>query len=107
MQVFGTMIPTPKGYVRPSPVRQDEFGVPQLEICIDFDGETITNMVEARQHFLSLMEDAGHRCRLNPVVPQLTPGGPSTSAAPHACTDAASTASSTSGTDRSTSPTSS
>jgi choline dehydrogenase-like flavoprotein len=74
VQVFGTMIPTPKGYVRPSPVRQDEFGVSQLEICIDFDGETITNMVEARQHFLSLMEDAGHRCRLNPVVPQLTPG---------------------------------
>ena len=74
VQVFGTMIPTPKGYVRPSPVRQDEFGAPQLEICIDFDGETITNMVEAREHFLSLMEEAGHRCRLNPVVPQLTPG---------------------------------
>jgi choline dehydrogenase-like flavoprotein len=74
VQVFGTMVPTPKHHVRPSPDRRDGFGLAQLELCIEFDKETIENIVGAREHFLSLMEEAGHPCTLHPVVPQLFPG---------------------------------
>ena len=74
VQVFGTMVPTEKSFVRQSPYRQDELGLPQLEICIDFDSEVIANMVDARQHLLSVMDLAGHPSKLHPVVPQLTPG---------------------------------
>jgi choline dehydrogenase-like flavoprotein len=68
------MVPTPKHHVRPSPDRRDGFGLAQLELCIEFDKETIENIVGAREHFLSLMEEAGHPCTLHPVVPQLFPG---------------------------------
>ena len=74
VQVFGTMVPTPKNHVRPSPDRRDEFGMAQLEICIDFDKEALENIIDARQHLLSLMEAAGYPCTLHPVVPQLFPG---------------------------------
>jgi choline dehydrogenase-like flavoprotein len=74
VQVLGSMVPTPQGYVRPSPTGRDQFGFPTLDICLDFDAATIKNVEDTRVHFLGLMEEAGYRCRLDPVVPQLVPG---------------------------------
>ena len=74
VQVFGTMIPTEHNHVRPSPTRKDELGLPVLELAIDFDEPTLRNVSDARDHFLALMEEAGIRCTLDPVVPQLQPG---------------------------------
>ncbi len=74
VQVFGSMIPTEKHFVGPSPAGRDEFGLPRLEIHIEFDDQTVLNVEGARAHLLSLMDEAGYRCTLDPVVPQLTPG---------------------------------
>jgi choline dehydrogenase-like flavoprotein len=74
VQVLGSMVPTPQGYVRPSSTERDQFGCPTLEICIDFDAATIKNVEDARTHFIGLMGEAGYRCSLDPVVPQLVPG---------------------------------
>jgi choline dehydrogenase-like flavoprotein len=75
VQVFGSMRPTADRYVRPHPLQVDEFGLPQLEVCVRFDHDEVQNVVDSRQHLMTLMADAGYPCRLDPVVPQLVPGG--------------------------------
>jgi len=74
VQVFGTMIPSDAHFVRPSSTVKDEFGLPGLEICIRFDEAVLSNVVRARGHLMCLLEEAGIRCRLRPVEPQLRPG---------------------------------
>jgi choline dehydrogenase-like flavoprotein len=74
VQVFGSMIPSERFYVRPHPTQKDEFGLPQLEISLDFDADVIQNVVDARSWFIDLMGEAGYSCTLNPVVPQCVPG---------------------------------
>jgi choline dehydrogenase-like flavoprotein len=74
VQVFGTMVPTTENYVRPHDTARDEFGLPQLEVHIDFDGDAVKNVLSARDIFVSMMDEAGYRCSLQPVEPQLFPG---------------------------------
>jgi choline dehydrogenase-like flavoprotein len=74
VQVFGTMQPTEDRYVRPDAHATDEFGLPQLEVSIRFSPDELDNVMASRGHLLELMADAGYDCRLDPVVPQLTPG---------------------------------
>lgn len=74
VQVFGSMIPTERHFVRPHPTLKDEFGLPQLDIHLDFDAAVIQNVCSARSWFIELMGDAGYPCTLNPVVPQCVPG---------------------------------
>ncbi len=74
IQVFGSMIPSERFYVRPHPTQTDEFGLPQLEIHLDFDAEVTENVRHARSWFIDLMKEAGYNCTLNPVVPQCVPG---------------------------------
>jgi choline dehydrogenase-like flavoprotein len=74
VQVFGSMIPCPDFYVRPHATETDEFGLPQLELHLDFDPDVIKNVQAARSVFADLMEESGYPCRLNPVVPQCVPG---------------------------------
>jgi choline dehydrogenase-like flavoprotein len=74
VQVFGSMIPSERFYVRPDAARTDEFGLPQLELHLDFDPDVILNMHSARSSFMDMMGEAGYPCTLNPVVPQCTPG---------------------------------
>jgi choline dehydrogenase-like flavoprotein len=74
VQVFGSMIPSEKHLVRSSPTLVDEFGLPRLEIQIDFDRETVGNVEDARSRLLATMEEAGYRSRLDSVEPQLVPG---------------------------------
>jgi choline dehydrogenase-like flavoprotein len=74
VQVFGTMIPKEKYYLRPSADQKDEFGFPALEVHIEFEPEVLTNVVGAREHLLNLLEDAGHNGTIREIVPQLYPG---------------------------------
>jgi choline dehydrogenase-like flavoprotein len=74
VQVLGTMIPSERFYVRPHASQKDEFGLPQLEIYIEFDEDVLKNVHAARSWFMDLLGDAGFECRLNPVVPQCAPG---------------------------------
>lgn len=74
VQVFGTMIPKEKYYVRPSADQKDEFGLPALEVHIEFEPEVLDNVIAAREHLLSLLEDAGYKGTIREIVPQLFPG---------------------------------
>lgn len=74
VQMFGTMVPEAKHYVRPSPTARDAFGLPQLEIHLEFDEATRSNMVDSRAHLLSVLASAGIGARAHSVVPQLAPG---------------------------------
>jgi choline dehydrogenase-like flavoprotein len=74
VQVFGSMIPVPENNVRPSATSTDRYGLPLLEIQIDFDRRTTQNVEDARHHLLSLLDEAGYTSMLQPVEPQLVPG---------------------------------
>ncbi len=74
VQVFGSMIPSERFFVRPDRSRVDEFGLPQLDIHLNFDADVLDNIGAARSWFIDLMGEAGYPCRLDPVVPQCTPG---------------------------------
>lgn len=74
VQVFGSMIPSERFYVRPHPSRTDRFGLPQLEIHLDFEADVIQNVHSARSSFMDLMSESGYTCTLDPVVPQCIPG---------------------------------
>ena len=74
VQVFGTMTPKEEYYVRPSAEEKDEFGLPALEVHIEFEPEVLANVVGARKHLLDLLDDAGFRGTIRDIVPQLFPG---------------------------------
>jgi choline dehydrogenase-like flavoprotein len=74
VQVFGTMVPEEKYYVRPSSNEKDEFGFPALEVHISFDEKVLDNMANAREHLMQLMQDAGHKGAIREIVPTLVPG---------------------------------
>jgi choline dehydrogenase-like flavoprotein len=74
VQVFGSMIPSERFYVRPSRTHTDQFGLPQLEVHLDFDADVIRNVHSARSSFVELMTEAGFPSTLDPVVAQCNPG---------------------------------
>jgi choline dehydrogenase-like flavoprotein len=74
VQVFGTMVPTENSYVKPSATLKDEFGLPNLNIRVQFSAEEVANVVRARQHLLNILEEAGSRSTIGEVVPTLHPG---------------------------------
>jgi choline dehydrogenase-like flavoprotein len=74
VQVFGTVIPRESSAVRLSATQKDEFGLPVLDICIQFTAEEVANVVRARQHLMDVMEEAGCRAKIGEVLPQLYPG---------------------------------
>lgn len=74
VQIFGTMIPEEKNYVKPDESGTDRFGQPKLQICIRYDEDVVCNMVKARQHLLGILGDAGYGCTAREIVPQLYPG---------------------------------
>ncbi len=74
VQVFASMRPTADHCVRPHPTKRDEFGLPQLEVCIAFGPDEIGAVEASRGQLLDVMADAGYPARLDPIVPQLAPG---------------------------------
>lgn len=74
VQVFGTMVPREKYYVRPTDGEKDEFGFPKLSVHIKFDDATLENMTRSREHLLSLLEDAGYRAAIGEIDNTLFPG---------------------------------
>ena len=74
VQVLGTMIPTEQNYVHPHAAGKDEFGLPLLDLCIQYDAEVVKNMVTAREHLLSILEDAGYHGALRNLPTHIVPG---------------------------------
>ena len=73
-QVLGTMVPTERNYVRPDAVRKDQYGLPLLNICIRYEDIIPRIMSSAREHLLSILDDAGYRGVLRPTSTELVPG---------------------------------
>ena len=71
---FGTMIPTEGNYVRLSPERKDQFGLPMLDIHIAFGPDVESGLAAARERLLAIFDAAGHKCTLHCSVPRLVPG---------------------------------
>jgi choline dehydrogenase-like flavoprotein len=74
VQVIGTMIPSEACIARPSTTKKDEFGLPALDVCIQYSEAEVENVVRCRQHLMNLMEDAGCRATLGEIFPTLFPG---------------------------------
>jgi choline dehydrogenase-like flavoprotein len=71
---FGTMVPTDRSYVRLHPKELDEFGMPQLDIHIRFDGDVSRSIAMARERLQAIMEAAGYRTTIHCPMPRLVPG---------------------------------
>jgi len=74
VQMIGTMIPTAGCYAKPSASQKDEFGYPALDVHIHYSDAEVQNVVNARQHLMNLLEEAGSRATIGDVVPTLFPG---------------------------------
>jgi choline dehydrogenase-like flavoprotein len=74
VQMIGTMIPSEACIAKPSTTKKDEFGLPDLDVCIRYSDAEVDNVVRARQHLVNIMGDAGCRAIVGPVVPTLFPG---------------------------------
>jgi choline dehydrogenase-like flavoprotein len=74
VQMLGTMIPSEACVARPSTTKKDQFGLPTLDVCIHYSDAEIMNVVQARQHLMNLMDDAGCGGTLGEIVPTLFPG---------------------------------
>ena len=74
IQILGTMIPSDKHYVAPDRERKDEFGLPLLDLHIQYDADTLANMLQARSHFIHVMCESGITCKIGDIEPQLFPG---------------------------------
>ena len=74
MQVLGTMVPTEQHYVKPDTAKKDAFGLPLLDICIQYDEATVQNVIAARERLLSILEEAGYRGKLCEAPTQIVPG---------------------------------
>ena len=74
VQVFGTMVPSTRHFVRPSATTLDAFGLPALDIALQFEADVIENMMQARRHVLNVMTEAGFTSTIREVEPQLHPG---------------------------------
>jgi len=74
VQMIGTMIPTEACVAKPSASKKDEFGLPALDVCIHYSDTEVQNVVNARQHLMNLMQEAGCRATIGDIVPTLFPG---------------------------------
>ena len=74
VQMIGTMVPSETCVAKPSTTQKDEFGLPALDVCIQYSDAEVQNVVRARQHLMNLMADVGCRATLGEIVPTLFPG---------------------------------
>lgn len=74
VQVFGTMVPSERYFVKPSEERKDEFGLPALEISLRFESDVRANLEAAKSDLLSLLEAAGHRGKIRDPGGEIIPG---------------------------------
>jgi choline dehydrogenase-like flavoprotein len=70
---FGTMVPLEENHVRLDTSQTNEFGLPLLNIHLNFDKSTRDNVAAAQERLLTILEAAGSRARMvtdpHPLVP--------------------------------------
>lgn len=74
VNVFGTMRPTELNYVALHNDAKDRYDRPLLDICIQYDVDSLCNLNTARKRFLSLFEQAGFRGKISTAISQPVPG---------------------------------
>jgi choline dehydrogenase-like flavoprotein len=71
---FATMLPEERNYLRLHPQRRDKFGMPALDIHMQF-GPEVTHAVEvAHERLIAILNSAGIRATLECPVERLIPG---------------------------------
>jgi len=73
VNVFGTMLPTKNNHVKLHGDARDAYGLPILDICIQYDSEALCNLSEARKRFVALFESAGYRGTIRETLPVPVP----------------------------------
>jgi choline dehydrogenase-like flavoprotein len=74
VQLIGTMIPSEACVAQPSATQKDEFGLPVLDVCIQYSEAEVDNVIRARRHMMNVMQEAGFGATLGQIVPTLFPG---------------------------------
>ena len=74
VQVFGTIVPDERNFVRPSATRNDAFGRPELDVKMAFDTSDVQNVLDARQTLLDLFRSSGYAATVRRAETVLTPG---------------------------------
>ncbi len=74
VQVIGTMIPTEACVAQPSTTRKDEFGLPALDVTIQYSPAEVDNVIRCRQHLINVMGEAGCTSTLGETFQTLYPG---------------------------------
>ncbi len=70
---FGTMIPVADNYVRLDPTAKDSFGVPALDVHINYLEHSGRTVAAAQERLIAILEAAGYPCKLRDSV--LSPPG--------------------------------
>lgn len=74
VQIFGTMIPKETFYAKPNFDKKDSYGLPLLDLHINYEEDVIDNVIKSRNRLISIMSAAGYQCSIHDIVPQLHPG---------------------------------
>nr|WP_309690060.1 GMC family oxidoreductase [Armatimonas sp.] len=74
VQIMGSMVPTEDNFALPDREKKDDFGMPAIRVCIDFDKDVKDNMSLARKNLREVLEDAGYESRMIHEPNVLCPG---------------------------------
>lgn len=74
VQVFGTVVPGERNFVRRSSTRTDPFGRPELDVRMTFGDDDVQNVLDARQTLLDLFRSSGYAPEVRRAETVLTPG---------------------------------
>jgi len=72
--IFGTMVPVYQHHVKPDETVKDEFGLPMLDIHLQYAEEVPRTIEAARERLLAIMDAAGYRGTMREPVAHLVPG---------------------------------
>lgn len=73
--VFGSIVPLERNSVSAHPTAKDEFGLPQLDLHIQFDDSVRPTIAAARERLLAILDAAGFQPKLLGEPPNPIPGG--------------------------------
>ena len=73
--VFGTMVPIAENGLCLHASNKDEFGLPNLDVHLQYTPDEVQNMSAARAKLTSILDAAGYPCSVPKYVPDPVAGG--------------------------------
>lgn len=72
--VFGTMVPIAENGLRLHASNKDQFGLPNLDVQLQYTPDEVHNMSTARAKLTSILDEAGYPCSVPKYVPDPVAG---------------------------------